>query len=337
MQGGTHCTDESHHRNTHYRLWGQPSLAMPHIGSIQMQIQTKIDIQIHHVSVMNAIQSFLRIAMAGKSPHTKKWYDFRLDLLARHLGETRPLADVLEIDLIQYREILEKKRLAPDTLHGYLRAVRRLFKWLHKRGMITADISADIHLPALPKRGKKGIADEHADKILESAKQNSPRDYAMLLFFATTSARRGGVANLKLQDLNLTANEPYCRRVQVFEKGGRERTVIMDAETFEAMKNWISIRPAGSQFVFVTEKGKPLALGAIAEVIDRYKARLGIKESCSPHQWRHRWFRRMLKNRMPIGEAAQIGGHNNIKITYEFYGQFAMDELQESYDRYFKK
>lgn len=274
--------------------------------------------------------------MAGKSPHTKRWYDFRLDILARYLGETRPLADIMELDLVRYREMLEKKTISIYTIHGYLRAIRRLFKWLHKRGVISMDISADIYLPSLPKRGKKGISDEHANMIIAAAKKKSPRDYAMLLFFASTNARRGGVANLQLKDLNLNSPGPQCRQVQVFEKGGKERTVIMDKKTYHAMSKWIKVRPRGSQHVFVTKKGQPLALGAVAEVIDRYKMRLGIKEPCSPHQWRHRWFRRMLKNRMPIGEAAQLGGHQSIKITYEFYGQYAMDELQESYDRYYK-
>jgi len=301
-------------------------------------MQTKIDIalEIHHITVMNAVQSFLRIAMAGKSPHTKKWYSFRLDLLSRFLGETRALADVLEVDLIQYREMLEKKKLSPDTLFGYIRAVRRIFKWLHVRGITSINIAADINLPPLPKRGKKGIDDKHVKMILAAAKKQSVRDYAMLLFFASSNARRGGVSNLQLKNLNLSAPEPQRRQVQVFEKGGKERTVIMDEQTYKAMKAWLKVRPAGSQYVFVTKKGKPLALESINKIISRYKTRLGIKEPCSPHQWRHRWFRRMLQNHMPIGQAAQIGGHQNIKITHEFYGQFAMPELQEAYDRYFK-
>jgi site-specific recombinase XerD len=297
--------------------------------------KTKLDLQIHHVTMMNAVQTFLRIAMAGKSPETKRWYSLRLNAMSHGLGEERLLLDILEVDLLTYREALEKRKITPDTLHGHLRAMRRFFKWLYQRGMIAANISTDIHLPQLPRRGKKGISDKHAELILEAAKQNSPRDYAMLRFFASTSARRGGVCTLRLSDLSLDAPEPFCRQVQVYEKRKKERTVFMDKETFEAMKEWLKVRPDGSQYVFVTQDGKPLALSSISEVIDRYKARLGIKEPCSPHQWRHRWFRRVLQNHMPIGQAAQIGGHQNIKITYEYYGQYAMHELQESFDRYY--
>lgn len=299
-------------------------------------IQTKVTVEIHHITVMNAIQSFMRIALAGKSPHTKKWYSFRLDLLARHLDETRPLIDVLEVDLLQYREGLEKKNLSPDTLHGYIRALRRLFKWLHRRGIITVNIAEDIHLPKLPKRGRKGISDKHAMMILDAARQHSKRDFAMLLFFASTSARRGGVSSLKLSHLNLDAPEPECRRVQVIEKGNKERSVFMDKETHQALIDYLEVRPGNSDFVFVTPKGKPLKPSAISEVLDRYKARLKISGPCSPHQWRHRWFRRLLQNKMPPTQVAQIGGHSSVQITYQFYGQFASDELQEAFDRYHK-
>lgn len=299
-----------------------------------MLTKTQTVLELHQVTVMHAIQSFLRIALQGKSPQTKKWYSFRLDLLARHLGETRPLIDVLEVDLIDYREQLEQKNISPDTLHGYIRAARRLFKWLHKRGMISADITTDVPLPKLPKRGKKGISDENAAKIIEAAKHHSVRDYAMLLFFASTNARRGGVESVKLSSLNLSEPEPKCRQVQVFEKGGIERTVVMDHETHRALLEWLKVRPSGSQFVFITKKGTPLKVASISQVIERYKKRLGIKEPCSPHQWRHRWFRRILSNHMPLTQAAQLGGHSNPKVTYTFYGQFANDELLEAYDRY---
>lgn len=84
-----------------------------HIGNQFMLIQTDQMVQVHHITVMNAVQSFQRIALSGKSPQTKKWYSYRLDLMARSLGETRLLLDVLEVDLIQYREFLERKKISP--------------------------------------------------------------------------------------------------------------------------------------------------------------------------------------------------------------------------------
>ena len=293
-------------------------------------------VTIQDVTVLLAITTFIRFGLQGRSEQTKQWYQTRLLLLAQHVGETRYLYEILEVDLIEWRESLEQKDLSPPTIHGYIRAVRRLFRWLYKRGMMSADITHELRLPRLPRRGRSGITDEHAVMILEEAKRRSIRDYAMLLFFASTNARRGGVAGLRMCDLNLSAPEPYCRRAIVFEKGQKERIVIMDNETLVALRAWVAVRPTGSEHVFVTAEGKPLKVASVSEVIDRYKARLGIEGRCSPHQWRHRWFRRMLSNKMALTQAAQLGGHESVELTYEYYGQFAVDELQEAYDKHYK-
>lgn len=300
-----------------------------------MNTKVGLAVAVETVTVWNAIQSFQRLALSGKSPATKQWYAARLSLLARSLGETRPLADILEVDLFLWRERLEKSNLAPDTLHGYIRAARRLFHWLLKRGIVEVDLVQDLHLPRLPRRGKRGISDHHARLILDEAKRWSVRDYAMLLFFASTSARRGGVAELRMSDLQLDLPEPTCRRVTVYEKGGKQRVVFMDGETLSALRAWLLVRPGRSEFVFVSNAGKRLNVNSISEVIDRYKRRLGIVGQCSPHQWRHRWFRRILENRMPLTQAAQLGGHESVQLTYQYYGQFASEELQEAYDKYF--
>lgn len=297
-------------------------------------MNTEVGVDIHPVKVMDAIATFQRAALQGLSPQTKRWYRSRLSLIAASLGRDRLLSDVLEIDLIQLREKWENQMLAPDTLHGYLRALRRLFRWLFKNDLVPMDLTRNIPLPKLPKRGRRGISDKHAEMILKDARGRSARDYAMLLFLASTSARRGGVAGLKLSDLQLDEPEPFCRQVRVIEKGEKERTVIMDEVTLLALRAWLAIRPPGSDFVFVTREGTPLKVDSVSEVLARYKKRLGITGRCSPHQWRHRWFRKMLTNRMPLTIAAQLGGHESTVVTYQFYGQFAMDELQEAYDRY---
>lgn len=299
-------------------------------------MNTVVETVIRYVTVTNAISSFLSIALMGKAEQTKIWYRDRLSLLASVIGKDRPLSEILEIDLIAWRESIEKRNLSPDTIHGYVMATRRLFRWLFKCGIISMDLTTELYLPRLPRRGRKGISDENAQRILDEAERHSTRDFAMLLFMASTSARRGGVAGLLLTDLRLDQSEPFCRQARVFEKGQKERTVIMDALTISALRVWLAIRPAGSDHVFVSVEGMPLTAEAVSEVVDRYKRRLGLVGNCSPHQWRHRWFRRMISNRMPLAQAAQLGGHESVDITYRYYGQFAFDELAEAYDRYFK-
>lgn len=287
------------------------------------------------VTLGMAIETFLNVDTVGKSSKTRRWYEQRLVLFAQKIDIGRALVSVLEVDLIDWYRDLEKSSLSPDTKHGYVRAVRKFFKFLHQREIIPVDVARDLKLPKLPKRARKGIADENVIAILEAAKDN-PRDYALLNFLESTNARRGGIASLKLSDLSLELPEPLCRRVVLHEKGDKDRVAVMSCEAFRALTNWLSSRKIESEFVFTTPQGSPLTPEGVSEIIDRYKIRLGLKGNCSPHQWRHRWCRKRLQDGMPLAQVSQLAGHKSIAVTADYYGTFAVNELHEAYDRYYK-
>lgn len=309
-----------------------------------------------HVTVIQAVETFLLAEMAGKSSQTAAWYRRRLVPMAEALGAGRPLIELMEADLIEWYHNLETRTrryagssnrpeieggLSKDTLHGYVRAAKRFFSWLARKSILTADISADLKLPRLPRRGRKGLGDDQAGAILEAA-QDSPRDYALIRFMESTGVRRGGVAHLLLSDLNLDSeNERIRRRATVREKGDKERTVVMTASALQALEAWLAVRPqVNDDHVFLGKApGRPwraLTEVGISEILRRYKLRLGISGKVSPHQWRHRWCRKRLQEGMGLKQVSQLAGHEDIGVTAMFYGGFSIEELQDSYDKHVK-
>jgi integrase/recombinase XerD len=305
------------------------------------------------VTLRQAIDAFLRNELSGLSEATKSWYRCSLYPFANQVGGDRLLSDLMEVDLLEWYEALNSRThryvgsvsrpeieggLSPDTRHAHVRAVKRLFKWLYEKGVLTANLAADLKLPRLPRGGRKGIKDDHVQSILEAARGNV-RDYALLMFIEATGARRGGAANLLLSDLNLDSEDELIRRrVVVREKGDNERTVIMTPEALEALLAWLAERPlVPDEHVFLGrlpgKAWKPLSKTGITELVRRYKERLALTGKTSPHQWRHRWFRKLLNNGMGLKKASQLGGHSSVVVTDRFYSDFDIDELQESYDR----
>lgn len=309
------------------------------------------------VTLQAAVQAFTRAELGEKSPETRKWYERRLGSLCRALGPARALSSVMEVDLLEWYNGLKSQEsryaggrssrpevpggLSPDTLHGYVRATKRFFRWLFKKEILTADLSADLSLPKLPRRGKKGVSDEAAKEVMEAARGNT-RDFALLSFIESTGIRRGGAAHLLLSDLDIRSPDARLRRrVTVREKGDKERTVVMTQKALYALELWLSERPAvmddhvflgkepGSGWHALTESG-------ISGIYRRYKARLGIRERLSPHQWRHRWCRRRLQEGVPISVVSQLAGHEDISVTVRYYGQFGIDELQDQFDEHTK-
>jgi integrase len=307
--------------------------------STQIALETAREITLGEIC-----QSFIDEELLATSPQTQKWYQCRLGLFLSALGPDRPLSSVEKKDLLAWWRSLDARTrtdppdLSIETFHGYVRAVRRLFKWLHENHLTIDEIWKSIKLPKLPERTRKGVDDNFVNALIEAARQN-PRDLAILLFMESTGARRGGVASLRLDDISPSAPEPYCRRVTVHEKGKRVRQVVMSAEALAALRAWLAVRESGTDFVFTSErsgKDEGLQPGAINQIIARYQKALNIKGRCSPHQWRHRFGRARTMEGMPLGMVSQLMGHSTIVVTAEYYGKLSMDELQTAYDRYYK-
>jgi len=288
------------------------------------------------ITIAMAIETFLQIETAGRSPKTKAWYKDKLFNFANQIGgSSRTINTLIELDLFTWYEKLETSKIKPDTKHGYIRAVRKFFKFLHRRDLLSCDLARELRLPRLPKRARKGISDENANKILSAAKQNA-RDYALISFLESTNARRGGIADLRISNLFLDQPEPLCRRAIIHEKGDIDRTVIMSREAHQALVQWLKMRSHHNDYVFTTAKGKPLTPAGVSEILDRYREKLKIKEPCSPHQWRHRWCRKRIQDGMPLPQVSQLAGHKSITVTADFYGTFAIDELHQAFDKYYK-
>lgn len=317
-----------------------------------MDVVHQVDLVARVATVGDAIETFLRIEMADKSAQTAHWYRVRLLALAEWLGPARPLTAVLELELDEYRAALAGRgrkdrrdlpKISAYTLHGHVRAVRRFFRWLYQRDILPADLGRDLKLPKLPRQGRKGISEGNLAAILAAAQDNggeyAARDYALLLFLESTGVRRGGIEGLLLSDLMVGEdNERLRRRASVREKGNKERTVIMSRQALEALLAWLDVRPAvDDDHVFLGrspgQEWHALTAGGISGIVSRYKARLGLKGDCSPHQWRHRWARHHLHLGMELSQVSQLLGHEDVSITVRFYGQFTMDQLQEAYDR----
>lgn len=289
-----------------------------------------------HVTLDNAISAFLEVELSDTSRETVSWYRKRLELFCKKVGGDARLVDLLEVDIWNWHAELKGRKLSEFTRHGHIRAVKRLFAWLEKRNL-TPNLAHDLKLPRLPKQGKKGINDSSALAMLRAAATNK-RDYAIMLFIESTACRRGGVAALRLDDLDVDAPEPYCRRATVREKGNKERVVMMSPIALHAIRCWLRVRRSKSEFVFTSQESgcedEGLSPDGISEMFDRYKAELGLTGKCSPHQWRHRKLRRLTQRGMPLNLVSQIAGHQSSTVTTDFYGMFAAAELQAAYDRW---
>ena len=279
-----------------------------------------------------AIEIFLEARVGIRQPKTIRWYRGNLRLFKDFAGET-DIESIAIYTLRSWRAYLVKRGLSPWSIHGYLRAVKFFFKWLQQEGILQENPAQRLELPRLPKKPKTGIQDKDRDAMIVAV-QDRPRDFAMLLFAATTGCRVDGLATLSLKNLDLEKMQ-----AMVTEKGMKSRFVYFDEKTKHALSNWLEMRHAreATERVFLTMHGTPISTAGIYQVFKRTAKNAGVEKSWSPHQWRHAFARNFLRNGGDIGILSQLLGHSSISVTLNHYGGLANDDLKRAHNKYVPK
>ena len=297
--------------------------------SMSVSLRSLKDLTAVDISLDQAVAAHLRMITINCSEKTKRQYRYVLQRFVSDMGD-RPLADLFDVDLLDWYAALADRKLSPFTFASYVQAVKRLFTWLHTFGILSVDLANSLDLPDIPRGTRKGISDNHAQAILDAASSNV-RDFAILNFLDSTACRRSGLADLRLADLSLDAPLPRCRRARVREKGNPERTVLMTNSAMSALRAWLVERPqVADDHVFLGRSpGKPwlpLQPESIRAMINRYASRLGIDGPVSPHQWRHRTSRRRIREGLPFKVVSQLNGHS-MAVCERYYSDLEEEDL----------
>lgn len=263
------------------------------------------------------------LALEGvRSQSTVAWSRSILRRLLAHCGDVDVAALGID-DLRAWRATLAG--LSSWYKNAGPRVAKQLFKFAEAEGHC-ANIAARLegHKPVIHPR--PGIALDDARRMLLAAR-SSPRDFALLCFFAETGARLGGVTGLQVEDVDWQKQVAF-----VTEKGNKRRFVFFSRMTAEALRAYIGPRTSGP--VWLSERGsKPMLPHGIADVFVRLAKKAGVKKNYSPHQWRHMAARQWLTRGASLAHVSQLLGHSDSRVTIEFYLQFGQSELQSAHTR----
>jgi integrase/recombinase XerD len=298
------------------------------------------------VLLSDAIEALAVACIAdGRSAATVADYRRKLGYLLAFLGD-RPVDGVTVDDLRRYVADMRSRNtlyvghayktesaggLATATLATRIRAVRRLFRWLHDEGVIEVNPAQRLKIPRLQRgRRPKAISELDMRRILETA-SSDVRDYAVVLFLADTGCRRGGLVGLRLGDLELAAG-----RASVTEKGDKRRVVFLSQLTVTAMRAWLAVRPAvDDDHVWLSHNtGEPLTGDGVSQILQRLGKRAGCEGPHGAHSFRHGFARQWILSDGDMGTLADVMGHSEVSTTWASYACFTQDELQQQHARH---
>lgn len=277
-----------------------------------------------------AVEEFLAAQAGEVSESTRRWYRQRLSDFCRFAGSVC-VDDVTTSLLRAYRLHLLDRAMSVHSVHGYQRAVRRLFSWLTAEGVLTRNVARDVPLVKLPPQPPKALTDDDLARILARLPAEDVRNRAIILFLVDTGCRVGGIVGLRVDDVDVTA-----RVALVTEKGTKARRVFFTERTAESIALYLLVRPAAeSDALFVSPLGREITANAIRQMLERVGKRAGVKGRVNPHAFRHAFARSFLKNGGNLAALGRILGHApGSQVTAQYYAVWDDRELQEYHDRY---
>ena len=221
--------------------------------------------------------------------------------------------------------------LSVSTQRSRLGAVRQLFGWLLRRGIIKASPAALIEMPKAPKRLPASVLSHgEVQRLLRQPRLEDGlgiRDRAMLEVLYATGIRRAELAALELTDISW--EHPVLRVRQ--GKGRKDRMVPLGRRARDWVRRYVKeVRSCltcrdDEQALFLSGYGGPMNVDVLGRVITGYIARIDRKGGC--HMTRRTCATHMLEGGADIRHIQKLLGHEKLETT-ALYAEVSIIQLQ---------
>ena len=223
-----------------------------------------------------------------------------------------------------------------STTARKLATLRSFYKFLIRRGIVSASPLTTIRTPKQEKRLPKCLDLEQVQKLLEApgdADILSARDKAMLEVLYSSGIRVSELVELEMGDIDLQEGV-----LRVRGKGRKDRLTPIGSQAIKAVQRYFELRvlepkcsgPSQSR-VFLNKHGHSLSTRSVRRKLDKYLVQSGLDPGISPHTLRHSFATHLLNNGADLRSVQELLGHQSLSTT-QIYTHLSTSRLKEVYD-----
>jgi integrase/recombinase XerC len=286
------------------------------------------------------IERYLQeLARGGASTHTVDAYaaDLRQFLQYFSPPDLEPPAPQ-SIDLLMLREWLAslyRDRLMAVTIRRKLAAVRGLFRFLLREGVVAINVARLVRTPKAPKTLPDVMTAEQANRLVDGVQSNTlerpfpARDRAIFELLYGCGVRVSELSGLNLDDLDRAE-----RWIRVRGKGRKERQVPLPGKAAEALERYLAARPVvrDEKAVFLNHRNGRLTARGVHGIVTLYARALSGDPSVHPHSFRHAYATHLLADGADLRSIQELLGHARLSTTQK-YTQVSLVDLMAVYDK----
>ena len=287
------------------------------------------------------------------SPHTVRNYRSDLEQFYQYLtqtpeGKPRPEPGLEQIDNLTIREflgVLYKHQNRKSSVARKLATLRSFMNFLSAQQAVQTNPAKIVASPRLEKRLPEYLMTDAVTSLVEAPETSTPlgkRDRAILELLYAAGLRVSELVGMDVGDIDLGEG-----LVRVLGKGRKERMVPFGDKARDALEDYLGARPellkripalsaiperhegrrvtrrgtsaqTEADAVFLNSRGGRLTTRSVANIIDRYVARLAQRMKVHPHTLRHTFATHMLNAGADLRSIQELLGHESLSTTQRY-------------------
>ena len=289
-------------------------------------------------TVSRAVSRYLlHLRAKNASAHTIKAYGQDLSVFADYVGTSA----WKQIDHVRVRGFLSHlyaNGLSKSSVARALAAVRSLYRWLAREGLVEQNPAALVSTPRLPKKLPRVPTIEEMNSVLDGKMPDAAafpeRDRLLLEFLYGCGIRNSELIGIQLDDIRFADGAILIRG-----KGKKERYVPFGDAARAALAAYLPVRQQllaatrkSTNGLLINRRGGRLTTRSVGRIVKQIAVAKGLSPDVHPHTLRHAFGTHMLEEGADLRAIQELLGHERLSTTQR-YTQLSMKHVLAVYDQ----
>jgi integrase/recombinase XerC len=219
-----------------------------------------------------------------------------------------------------------------------LAAVRSLYRWLAREGLVEQNPAMLVATPRLPKKLPRVPTVEEMNAALDGdlpeCAASPERDRLLLELLYGCGVRNSELTGINLDDIRATTGAILIRG-----KGKKERYVPFGESAQAALAEYLPKRHEvlgklrkASAALLINQRGGRLTTRSVGRIVKKIAVMKGLSPDIHPHTLRHAFGTHLLSEGADLKAIQEMLGHERLSTTQK-YTQLSMKQVLEVYDQ----
>lgn len=273
------------------------------------------------MTILEAFDNFiLSRQLADLSPKTILDYKQFIYPFLRSVGSDLPIEELGQDKITLYISDVLKKPISKSTRATYIRHLKVFLKWMQSEYSVPYEYKR-VKVPKSPKKNVRIYSPDELEEIFLHIHAESEwltlRNKCIVALMYDSGLRQSEVCTLERSRVSYSE-----KRMVVYGKGCKERTVPLGSLAARYMTDYLSLCPFRSDKVFVNRYGHEMTGNAVKLLISKISSQLPFE--LSSHKLRHNFATNYCidqyedRGQVDIYKLMILLGHEDIETTRRY-------------------